>query len=121
MPATRATTGNFKRMLGTVIIGLGILILVPRLSALPPRFEETTEALKAELYNALPAIGLGLLHAGQALAFEPRSFFAGVLGILVSFWPLLLVAVGTLLLRNGFGGEINASSGSLNSPAKEEL
>ena len=120
MRATQTATGNLKRMLGTVIVGLGILVFVPKLGALAPGFGETPEALKAQLINALPSIGLGLLHAGQALAFEPRSFFAGVLGILVSFWPLVPVAVGTVLLRNGFGGGLKGSEGSVNSPATEE-
>jgi hypothetical protein len=119
MKAQQTTSHGRKQVSGMVILALGILVFVPKLGALAPRFGETPETLRLELVNALPAIGLGVLHAGQALAFEPRSFFAGLAGILVSFWPLLLVAAGTLLLRNGFGGGMKWT-GRPDSPVERE-
>ena len=93
--------GRYKNMLGMMMIAMGTLAFVPQLSGLASRLGQTTEAIGAELFSALPSIGLGVLHAGQALAFEPGTFFAGALRLLLSFWPLLLVAAGTLLLRTG--------------------
>ena len=68
-----------------------------------PFLSDTFQEIGLEMFNALPSIGMGALHSAQALVFDPATFFAGGLSILVSFWPLLLVTIGTLLLRNESG------------------
>jgi hypothetical protein len=90
-------------MLGMAIVAAGILVLVPKFVAVAPLLSGTLQEIALQTLNALPSLGLGALHLGQALAFDPATFFAGVLRILVSFWPLLLVAIGTLFLRYDSG------------------
>jgi len=94
-----------RTSLGIVILALGVLVFLPKFMAVVPHLEENVQEISLDLYNALPTIGLGVLHMGQALAFEPASFFARALHILVSFWPLLLVAAGTILLWSTFNGQ----------------
>jgi hypothetical protein len=98
--ATRQTnSGRTQSMLGLAIVAAGILVLVPKFVAVAPLLSGTLREIALQALNALPSLGLGALHVGQTLAFDPATFFAGVLRILVSFWPLLLVAIGTLFLR----------------------
>jgi branched-subunit amino acid transport protein len=103
MVTGQTNSGKAKSVIGMVILGVGVLILVPKFIAMIPLLSGTLQEIWLQLFDALPAIGLEALHAGQALAFEPGTFFAGMLRILLSFWPLLVVAVGTLLLRNESG------------------
>jgi len=108
MATQQAKSEKLRTGLGIVILALGVLVFLPKFTAVVPHLEENVQEISLDVYNALPTIGLGALHMGQALAFDPGSFFAGVLHILVSFWPLLLVAAGTVLLRNTFGGSPQA-------------
>jgi hypothetical protein len=102
--ATRQTnSGKAQSVLGMAIVAVGILVLVPKFIAVAPLLSGTFQEISLQAFNALPALGLGALHAGQALVFDPGTFFAGVARILVSFWPLLVVALGTLILRNDSG------------------
>ena len=103
MMTRQTTSGKAKSAIGMVIVALGLAVLAPKFVGLAPLLNGTLQELTQQTFNALPSIGLGVLHAGQTLAFEPGTFFARVLGILVSFWPLLVVAVGTFLLRNDAG------------------
>ena len=108
MATQQAKSEKLRTGLGIVILALGVLVFLPKFTAVVPHLEENVQEISLDVYNAMPTIGLGALHMGQALAFDPGSFFAGVLHILVSFWPLLLVAAGTVLLRNTFGGSPQA-------------
>jgi hypothetical protein len=99
MVARQITSGRLKSALGIGVLALGILVFLPRFNMVAPHFGDTLDDLTMDLYNALPSIGLGVLHAGQALVFDPISFFAGALQILVSFWPLILIFLGTALVR----------------------
>ena len=104
MATQQAKSEKLRTAFGIVMLVLGVLVFLPKFTAVVPHLEENIQEISLDVYNALPTIGLGVLHMGQALAFEPGTFFAGALHILVSFWPLLLVAAGTVLLRNTFGG-----------------
>jgi hypothetical protein len=45
-------------------------------------------------------LGLLSLHAMQAYTFDYAGFFPTLLRILVSFWPLLPIFIGAVLLRS---------------------
>jgi hypothetical protein len=103
MVTRQTNSGKAQSVLGMAIVAVGILMLAPKFIAVVPLMGNTFQEASFEVFNSLPSIGLGALHAGQALVFDPATFFAVALGILVSFWPLLLVTIGTFLLRNGAG------------------
>jgi hypothetical protein len=104
MMMQQTNSGKAQTMVGMVIVAVGILVLAPKFIALTPLASDTMEQITDMFINALPSIGLGALHAGQALAFEPASFFAGLLRNLLSFWPLLMVGVGVLMMRTRWAG-----------------
>jgi hypothetical protein len=65
----------------------------------------------------IPALGLAGLRAVQVYIFDHSHFLSALQQILVSFWPLLLVVVGAVLMRRtlehrsavpGTGTEISA-------------
>lgn len=80
-----------KTLLGTAMFALGAAILLNKLAHF---FADTS----TELIGALPAMGMALLRAATTLPFAGHGRFAVVLGVLVSFWPLLLIAAGSGLL-----------------------
>jgi hypothetical protein len=103
MATRQANSGKAQSVLGMAIVAVGILVLVPKFIAVAPLLSGTFQEITRQAFNALPVLGLNALHAGQALAFDPATFFAGVGRNLISFWPLLVVALGTLILRNDSG------------------
>lgn len=84
-----ALTSRF--VVGAALFTLGTAILLGKLAVF------FTDA-SAELIGTLPAIGMAFLRASTTLPFSGHGLFAVVLGVLVSFWPLLLIAAGSGLL-----------------------
>jgi len=54
--------------------------------------------------ETLPALVLALLHGLEVYVFDHTQFLPGVLQFLVSFWPLILILAGALLLRDVLRG-----------------
>ena len=54
----------------------------------------------------LPSGVLAASQAAQAYALDHQGFLQGLLQILGSFWPLLLVIAGTILLRDAFTDKV---------------
>jgi hypothetical protein len=80
-----------KPILGTALFALGTAVVLTRLVFFLTNSE-------TDVLGALPAFGMALLRASTTLPFSGHGLFAVVLGVLVSFWPLLLIAVGGALL-----------------------
>ncbi len=78
-------------VVGGALFSLGAAIVLNKLAHF---FADTS----TELIGVLPAVGMALLRASTTLPFAGHSRFAVVLGVLVSFWPLLLIAAGSGLL-----------------------
>lgn len=91
MTAQKKSALGTQPVLGTALFTLGIAILLSKLAFF---FTDTS----TELIGVLPAVGMALLRASTTLPFAGHGRFAVVLGVLVSFWPLLLIAAGSGLL-----------------------
>lgn len=88
---------EIRPILGTLFVAVGATVLLGRLTLF------FTDAW-TELIGALPAIGMAILKACTTLSFAGRDLFPVVLGVLVSFWPLVLIAGGVgLLIRSQLG------------------
>jgi hypothetical protein len=57
----------------------------------------------------LPCVVLASSQAAQAYALDHHGFLQCFLRMLLSFWPLLLVVVGTVLLWDVFADQGKAS------------
>jgi cytochrome c biogenesis protein CcdA len=99
---------NLKSLVGAAILGLGTFILFENLAEASARlsnlFGISREA--AGMLGVLVAVGLSASHALQACLFDRQEFSRALTWILVAFWPLFLVFIGTGLLHNGSRGRV---------------
>ena len=91
MTVQRKSALTTKPVLGAALFGFGTAFLLGKLVLF---FTAGT----TELIGALPAVGMAILRASTTLPFAGHGRFAVVLGVLVSCWPLLLIAAGSVLL-----------------------
>ena len=102
MAASRTTTRSMKSVSGATALAIGSFLLFVNLDGIAAQINDAVGA-PAESVGIFPALGLAGLHALQAFAFDHTGFLSSLLQILVSFWPLILVLLGTALLRSTFG------------------
>ncbi len=93
---------------GAFLLAVGFLILFSNLDAAAARIAYATGNTGGHVLETLPALVLALLHGLQAYVFDHAGFLSGVLQFLVSFWPLILILAGALLLRDVLGGRLPA-------------
>lgn len=102
---TRQTvSSSLKAIAGAILLSVGLVILFANLDAATASLSKSAGLSRNENLNSLLAIGLAGLQALQAYSLDPSGFSAGLLKILVSFWPLILVFSGGALLRSAFAG-----------------
>jgi hypothetical protein len=87
-----------KSLTGAGILVLGLFLLFVNLDGVAARISDAIGA-PAESLRILPALGLAGLHAVQAYTFDHAGFLSSLTQMLLSFWPLLLVAAAAALLR----------------------
>jgi hypothetical protein len=99
MAARRTSSRTLKSIVGAGIFALGLLLLFVNLDGVASQISYAVGA-PTEAPEILPVLGLVGLHALQAYTFDHAGFFPTLLRILVSFWPLLPIFIGALLLRS---------------------
>jgi hypothetical protein len=101
---------NLKSVAGAALLGLGVFILFENLAEASALLSDllgiSSEA--AGMLGVLIAVGLAASHVLQACLFDRREFLRAFTWILMAFWPLFLVFIGTGLLRNGSSGKVEA-------------
>jgi putative Mn2+ efflux pump MntP len=92
---------NPKSIAGTVLIGLGVLILFANLAQAASQLSHLlgTAIENADTPSVLTTVGLLAGHAVQAYLFDHNEFLRGFHQILISFSALLLIITGTALLQ----------------------
>ena len=113
MTKQRTSSESLRSIAGGALVGLGLHILsgnVGRVAAqlrhvVGPHFGGPTAG---QTLGVLPSAVLASSQAAQAYAFDHQGFLLSLLQMLVSFWPLLLVIVGTILLRGAFTDKVKA-------------
>ena len=103
MTTRRTSSRGLKSTIGAAIFALGLILLFVNLDAATDQVGAML-GTRAGGPGLLATIGLAGLHAVQAYTFNHDAFLSVVYQILVSFWPLLLVIAGAMLLRNSFQG-----------------
>ena len=103
----RRRTESFRSIAGGALVGLGLHILSGNVvnAAFQLRLlvgNHPGGATAGEGLGVLSSAVLASSQAAQAYAFDHQGFLLGLLGVLVSLWPLLLVGAGTALLRDAF-------------------
>jgi hypothetical protein len=119
MAASRTTTRSMKSVFGAAALAIGSFLLFVNLDGIAAQINDAVGA-PAESVGIFPALGLAGLHALQAFAFDHAGFLSSLLQILVSFWPLILVLLGTALLRSAVG-ERSTKSAVVATPTSERV
>jgi class 3 adenylate cyclase len=104
MTAGQTSPRSLKSIGGAIFLALGLLLLFANLDAVAAQISGAAGISAAHEPDALPALVLGTLHAVQSYVFDHAGFFSALLQILVSFWPLILIILGGVLLRDAFRG-----------------
>lgn len=101
--------GSPKSIAGAAMVGLGLLILVGNLDGAATEWSRLIGATRGETLGVLPSLVLAAARVMQAYAADQRRFLQGFLEhLLVLFWPLLLVIVGTALSQYAFTDKVEA-------------
>jgi hypothetical protein len=118
MESRQPSTRSLKSITGAALVALGLLMLFANVDGVVSSMDGLASISANETLGALPAVGLAALHAAQAYTLDRAGFFSALEQILVSFWPLLLVIIGGILLRYAFGGRFEPVEGSSSSSAR---
>ena len=94
---------------GEALVGLGLHILSGNLDTAADQLRHLLGNTAGDALGVLPSVVLASSHAAQAYALDHHGFLQCFLRMLLSFWPLLLVVVGTVLLWDVFADKGKAS------------
>jgi hypothetical protein len=104
MVARQTTSRNMQSISGISVLALGLFLLLANVDGVTAQISRAAGA-PAEVLGVLPALFLAGLRGLQAYIFDHAGFLSSLMQILVSFWPLLLIAAGAILLRPLILGE----------------
>ena len=107
MARRRTSSKGFSAIAGATLLSLGLLLLIANLDEVAAPFSNSYASGTRSLSPALE-VGLAALRATDNYFFDPARFQSGLQRILVSFWPLILVIAGALLLQVAFKGHFGA-------------
>jgi hypothetical protein len=108
MATRQASSQSLKSIAGASLFALGLVLLFANLDGVAASLSSFAGISEREGVALLPALGLAGLHALQAYAFDQAGFISGFLQILVSFWPLVLIFVGAVVLRRALARRLAA-------------
>jgi hypothetical protein len=103
---------RLRSIAGGTLVGLGLHILFGNLTR-EIQLRHLLGTPAGEALGVLPSVALATSQAVQAYALDHQGFL-GLMRVLVSLWPLLLVTVGTILLRDALTDKVK----ELPAPAK---
>jgi len=96
-----------KSITGVALIALGIFIFGENLGPAVSQLSHVLDTIPREALGALPTLVLAALRVVQAYGDHERFLQALLHQMLVSSWPLLLVAIGTALSRDTLTDTVN--------------
>jgi hypothetical protein len=81
-------------------MGLGLFMLFENLADAAARLSRLAgiSAHATQTPSELTAVGLAASQAFQSYLFDPGGFLRHLCGVLISFWPLLPVGAGAVLM-----------------------
>ena len=111
---------NLKLIAGAAFIGFGVFIQSKNLTEAAAQVTRLLgiSAEGTQTLGILVAIGLAASHLLQAYIFDHQEFLRSLYQISLSFWPVLAVIAGTVLLRNGFMQEVEKNRFDLSISSK---
>ena len=119
MAARQASSNSVKSIAGALLLALGLAFLFGNLEGIAACINNFAGISAHDAVGIVPALGLAGMHAVQAYAFDRDAFLSGLRQNLVSFWPLLVVAIGAGLLKSGLDRRLTRPRASAGSSATE--
>ena len=111
MTRRRTTFRSSKAIAGAALAGFGMFILYEHLAAAVAWLSHLLGANSSEALGVVPAVILAVSQVLQAHGGNHHRFLQAFLEhTLVSSWPLLLVMAGTVLSRDSFPDNVDASA-----------
>jgi hypothetical protein len=102
------TSESITVIAGGALVGLGLHILSGNLDTAADQLRHLLGNTVGDALGVLPSVVLASSQAAEAYALDHHGFLQCFLRMLVSFWPLFLVVVGTVLLREVFADKVKA-------------
>ncbi len=102
MASQHRPSEGLKSIVGGALVGLGLHILFGNLDRVVEQLQHMLGTPAWETLGVLPSAVLAASQAVQAYGLDHQEFLQTLLWMLISFWPLLLVILGTVLLRDFF-------------------
>jgi len=102
MASQHRPSEGLKSIVGGALVGLGLHILFGNLDRVAEQLQHMLGTPAWETLGVLPSAVLAASQAVQAYGLDHQGFLQTLLWMLISFWPLLLVILGTVLLRDFF-------------------
>jgi hypothetical protein len=101
-----------KRIIGVVIISLGILLLCGHLTEVAGRLSDFLGAAPGNVPRLLPIFIVAALRTFVDCALDRHEILQHLLVVSVFLWPLLLVVAGAILLVHACPKEVGTSTSS---------
>jgi hypothetical protein len=102
MAARQTVLQSLKSIAGASLFAVGLVILFTNFEGVVASLSNAAGISAHEGLGVLPAVGLAGLHALQAYTFDQAGIGSALAQILVSFWPLLLIIAGAMMLLGVF-------------------
>jgi hypothetical protein len=97
-----------RSIAGAALVAVGLFILYEDMAGTIAHVRDVLGSNGSEALGILPAIILATSKAVHGCASEHHAFLTGLFRLLISFWPPLLVIIGTSLLRDTFTERVKA-------------
>jgi hypothetical protein len=99
---------NLRSIAGAALVWLGLHILFGNLDRAAFQLRDLIGTGAGATLGVLPSVVLVASHAVHAYALDRQAFLLALLRVLVSFWPLLLVIAGIMLLQGVLTDKVKA-------------
>jgi hypothetical protein len=108
MVAQQTSPRSLNSIAGAILLALGFLILFVNLDGVTGQITSAVGTSPEPAQGILPALVLATWHVLQDYAFDHTGFLSALLQFLVPCWPLILIVIGAVLLRDVFWGRFAA-------------
>jgi hypothetical protein len=108
MTRHHSTSESLKSIAGGILVGLGLHTLCGNLNGDAAQLRHLLGIPAGEALGVLSSGVLAASQAARAYGLDHQELSKTLLPMLISFWPLLLVIVGTILLQNALTDKVIA-------------
>ncbi|MGH9502315.1 MAG: hypothetical protein ACRD20_05645 [Terriglobales bacterium] len=99
---------TLKSIAGGIMVGFGLHILSANVDQAAAQLKHLVATPTGEALGVVPAAVLAASQAAHVYAFDHQGVLLGLFHLLVTFWPLVLVIIGTFLLQDVLRDKVKA-------------